>query len=269
MKSYLSVQDYPDTVRENHMALIRFALSLLDSAAAFAVVPVSGFRVGAVAIDANGNLFLGANQEFAGAAMAQTIHAEQSAIANAFRRGARQVRHIVVNYPPCGHCRQFMNELQDADRLQIHLPHSRDNPLLDLLPEHFGPADLGIAERIFADRSHTLVGMSEEDDLPARAAFLMATRSYAPYSGAYAGVCLCDRQGGCYAGAYLENAAFNPSLPPLQMAINELHLAGKSLADIVRAILVCVPGKGHEAHTQALWTQLSKRTLEIIAVHAQ
>ncbi len=162
-----------------------------------------------------------------------------------------------------------MNELKDADRLQVHLPHSRGNPLVDLLPQRFGPADLGIDARIFADRSHSLTGIGKDNDPAARAAFRMATRSYAPYSGAYAGVCLRDRQDRCYTGAYLENAAFNPSLPPLQMAINELHLAGKTLADIAPATLVCVQGKGHEAHTQAIWGYLSARPLEIIAVHEE
>lgn len=267
MHSYLPVQGLPPEAQQNDTALVSFALSLLDSAATFAVVPVSRFQVGAVAIDDSGTLYLGANQEFAGAAMAQTIHAEQSAIANAWRRGARQLAHIVVNHTPCGHCRQFMNELKGADRLQVHLPHSRDNPLVALLPDHFGPADLGKDERIFTDQRHTLFGVSEENDRQAREAFVMAARSYAPYSGAYAGVCLADRQGVLYAGAYLENAAFNPSLPPLQMAINEVHLSGKSLRDIVHATLVCVPEKGHEAHTQALWAQLSECPLEIIAVH--
>lgn len=266
MRSYISGQALPHAARQSDTALVSFALSLLDSAAGFAVVPVSQFRVGAVAIDEIGNLYLGANQEFAGAAMAQTIHAEQSAIASAWRRSARQLAHIVVNHTPCGHCRQFMNELNGADRLQIHLPHSRDNPLVTLLPENFGPADLSKDERIFTNQRHTLFGIGDRDG-QAYEAFLMATRSYAPYSGAYAGVCLSDLQGGLYSGAYLENAAFNPSLPPLQMAINEVHLAGKSLRDIVSATLVCVPEKGHEAHAQALWTQLSASPLEIIAVH--
>ncbi len=100
MQSTLSVQEQPSRARESEAALVTFALSLLEAAATFAVVPVSRFHVGAVAIDDSGNFYFGANQEFAGVAMAQTIHAEQSAIVNAWRRGARKVAHIVVNHPP-------------------------------------------------------------------------------------------------------------------------------------------------------------------------
>jgi len=264
-QAYIAKQQLPRRAQTDATALIDLALELVDTAAAFAVVPVSRFKVGAVAIDDSGNLYLGANQEFAGAAMTQTIHAEQSAIANAWRRGARRLAHIAINHTPCGHCRQFMNELQGAEQLQIHLPHRRSNLLAELLPQHFGPADLGITERIFAAHSQALVAMAKADEPMTRKALLMARRSYAPYSGAYAGVCLADRQGNHYTGAYLENAAFNPALPALQMAINELYLATKSPDDICAATLVCIPDKGHEAHTQALWAQLSTSPLEIIA----
>ena len=46
--------------------------------------------------------------------MAQTIHAEQSAISHAWLRNEPRITDIVVNYTPCGHCRQFMNELYQA-----------------------------------------------------------------------------------------------------------------------------------------------------------
>ena len=61
----------------------------------------------------------GANQEFQGSSMAQTIHAEQSAISHAWLRNEPRITDIVVNYTPCGHCRQFMNELYQAEDLKI------------------------------------------------------------------------------------------------------------------------------------------------------
>ena len=57
--------------------------------------------------------------------MAQTIHAEQSAISHAWLRNEPRITDIVVNYTPCGHCRQFMNELYQAQDLKNHLPHSQ------------------------------------------------------------------------------------------------------------------------------------------------
>ena len=41
----------------------------------------------------------------------KTIHAEQSAISHAWLRNESRITDIVVNYTPCGHRRQFMNEL--------------------------------------------------------------------------------------------------------------------------------------------------------------
>ena len=62
-------------------------------------------------IGESGDFYFGANQEFQGSSMAQTIHAEQSAISHAWLRNESRITDIVVNYTPCGHCRQFMNEL--------------------------------------------------------------------------------------------------------------------------------------------------------------
>lgn len=247
-------------------SLLDFAFSLLAQAATLAVVPVSDFRVGAIAIDERNNLYPGANQEYAGACMAQTVHAEQSAIANAWSQGARAIRHIVVNHTPCGHCRQFMNELRDADQLQIHLPHSRGNHLSDYLPDSFGPADLDMTGRILDRENHSLTVSGITLDRLGDMALAQARKSYAPYGGAYAGICLQDRAGQLYTGAYLENAAFNPSLPPLQMALNALHLAGKRVEDIVAGTLVRVAGHGQAAHAQALWHTISKVPLNVLAV---
>ena len=42
--------------------------------------------------------YFGANQEFQGSSMAQTIHAEQSAISHAWLRNESRITDIVVNY---------------------------------------------------------------------------------------------------------------------------------------------------------------------------
>ncbi|SVK54744.1 Cytidine deaminase [Acinetobacter baumannii] len=43
--------------------------------------------------------------------------------------------------------------------------------------------------------------------------------------------------GNIYAGRYAENAAFNPSLPPLQAALILLNLSGGDCQNIRRAVL--------------------------------
>ncbi|MGL5294363.1 MAG: cytidine deaminase, partial [Aeromonas sp.] len=44
--------------------------------------------------------------------------------------------------------------------------------------------------------------------------------------------------GQIYTGRYAENAAFNPSLPPMQMACAHALLNGEDLASLRRAVLL-------------------------------
>ncbi|MCV5232898.1 cytidine deaminase, partial [Escherichia coli] len=81
--------------------------------------------------------------EFFGVQLGQTVHAEQSAISHAWMKGERGVKDITINFSPCGHCRQFMNELSTANELKIQLPEREEKSLHEYLPEAFGPNDLG------------------------------------------------------------------------------------------------------------------------------
>lgn len=253
-----------------HGGVIDFALSLLDTAASCAVAPVSQFYVGAVAVDADGNFYLGANQECAAAAMAQTVHAEQSAVSHAWHRGAAVLTDIVVNYTPCGHCRQFLNELRGAENLRIHLPHSRDNLLHSYLPDSFGPADLQMPKRLLDAQQHALhwLNAADAEDALFQAACAVAAQSHAPYTRAYAGVALQLADGSTVCGRYAENAAYNPTLPPLQSAVNLLRVQGGTVADVTAAVLVCTEHGGHEAHTRALWAVCSDAPLRVAYVRA-
>ena len=72
-----------------------------------------------------------------------------------------------------------------------------------------------------------------------QAALKAANASYAPYTSSYAGVALKTSDGGIYAGQVGENAAFNPSMSPLEQAVVNLVIGGgKTYADIVDAVLV-------------------------------
>ncbi|MGL5345535.1 MAG: cytidine deaminase [Plesiomonas sp.] len=217
------------------------ALALLPLAAAYSVAPISAFYVGAVAKGVSGNLYFGANMEFAGAAMQQTVHAEQSAITHAWIRGEKALSDITINYSPCGHCRQFMNELNAAPTLNIHLPARTASKLHDYLPEAFGPRDLNITTLLMDSQTHQLSFEKYADmakDVVMQQALSAANASHAPYSQSYSGVALQTASGQIYQGMYAENAAFNPSLPPLQAALINLNLSGENFSQITRTVLV-------------------------------
>lgn len=232
---------------------------LLARAATFARPPVSGFHVGAVARGATtGALYLGANLEFAGETLGFTVHAEQSAVTNAWVHGEQGVDVIAVTAAPCGYCRQFLNELGTPVTIAIN---ETTHTLAELLPSSFGPRDLGIEAALMAPRDHGL-RIDETDEL-AQAALRAANLSYAPYSRSYAGAALRVRDGRIFFGPYAENAAFNPSMEPLQVALSALNLAGGSFADVEEAVLVQARPM-HETATRAVLAAVSRATLRVI-----
>ena len=237
-------------------------MQLLPIAGEYAVVPVSKFQVGAVAAGmpdpATGrpSLYLGANFEFANAALSFTVHAEQSATNHAWLNGEPGIQSLAISDAPCGYCRQFLYELVTAQELTILLPTEPDaltytsTPLTALLPRPFGPNDLGVAGGLMDPglSSHNLALESgaPADPVIARA-LSAASRSYAPYatnkSHAYAGVAVELEDGSIYAGRHAENAAYNPSLSPLQSALAFMNLSQPLSATRVvkRCVLVEVP----------------------------
>lgn len=229
----LSAAFVAECCQQFQLSRIDFALACLPIAACYAITPISQFNVGAVAIGESGVFYFGANQEFAGDAIQQTLHAEQSAINHAWLADEPRVSDIVVNYTPCGHCRQFMNELNSAADLRIHLPHCQHQTLPHYLPDAFGPKNLQIDHVLF-DPSLQL--FSAQGDALTQAAIAAAARSYAPYSSAYSGVALqCGER--IITGRYAENAAFNPSVLPLQSALNVQRLNEGQTAPITRLVL--------------------------------
>ncbi|ABR73802.1 cytidine deaminase [Actinobacillus succinogenes] len=233
-----------------NLTAVELALRCLPVAACYASAPVSHFNVGAVAVGQSGAFYFGANQEFSGDAVQQTVHAEQSAVSHAWLAGEVALTDMVVNYTPCGHCRQFMNELNSADRLQIHLPHSRNNRLHSYLPDAFGPKDLNISRVLFDPQPHSF-GFTHADPL-VQAAADAAEQAYAPYSRALSGVAL---QVGTQSitGRYAENAAFNPSFLPLQCALNYRRLSGLSDVPVSRIVMAeSQGGLSHRSITEQL-----------------
>ncbi|KGQ71162.1 cytidine deaminase [Chelonobacter oris] len=242
------------------------SITLLPIAAAYSLPPISRFYVGAIAIGTSGNFYFGANMEFVDTGMQQTVHAEQSAIAHAWMQGETGIQEISVNYAPCGHCRQFMNELNDAEKLVINLPESRNNSLHSYLPNNFGPKDLNVTELLLMPRNHGL-GLLNTDDLLIDTALEAINISHAPYSGAYAGAALETEDHFYFIGSYAENAAFNPSLPALQVAINNLILNGFELQNIKRAVLIEKKADiSQKVMAKQLLATLCKLPLQYIAI---
>lgn len=232
-------------------------LTLLPVAAAYSIAPLSNFHVGAIVRGESGRLYFGANMEFSGVQMGQTIHAEQSAISHAWIKGEKRLKDITINYSPCGHCRQFMNELDGAELLTIQLPDQQAKKLHDYLPESFGPKDLGIETGLLADNLHGL--KSDQTSELASAAVNAANRSHAPYSGNVSGVAIQTHDRRFYTGMYAENAAFNPSLPPLQVALIALNMADRTFNDIAEVMLVEKADSpvSHLADTQATLEEIN------------
>ncbi len=153
-------------------------LALLPLAAACSVAPISKFYVGAIACGLSGTWYFGANMEFAGQGLFHSVHAEQSAISNAWLGGETGISEITVNYTPCGHCRQFMNELSTAKILKVSLPDDL-SALQSFLPHSFGPADLDITDALMSPQDHAELTLESEDPLW-QSALAAARQSYAP-----------------------------------------------------------------------------------------
>ena len=94
-------------------------LEVARTVAENAYAPYSHFRVGAVAVGEDGNLYLGVNVE--NAAYPSGVCAEASAISAAATAGVREIAVVAVacidatredQTYPCGQCRQRLNEFR-------------------------------------------------------------------------------------------------------------------------------------------------------------
>ncbi|MBV8049611.1 MAG: cytidine deaminase [Acidobacteriaceae bacterium] len=211
-------------------------LALLPLARTYSRPPISNYQVGTVVRGAEGDCYLGANLEIPGQPLGFSVHGEQSALSNAYMHGERGVLAIAVTAAPCGHCRQFMNEL--APEIQILVQGKPAASLSTLLPGAFGPKDLGVTDLPFPVRDINLQLDNAGLDELSRAALEAARKSYAPYTKAYSGLAIRVQSGRIFKGAYIENAAYNPSLPPLQAALSALVLAGGDFSEIAAVVLV-------------------------------
>jgi cytidine deaminase len=234
-------------------------LELLAQAQSYARPALTKFRVGAIVRGTSGALYLGANIEFPGESLNQTVHAEQAALSNAFMHDERGIEAIAVSAAPCGHCRQFLYEFAEGRDIEILLPDQPAIGLSALLPRPFGPSDLKVMQ---GPLSRTKIAMETIESV-AQAARYAAANAYAPYTNSPSGVAIRSRRGNVYRGSYIENAAFNPSLPPLQVALAAMALANEDFSEIAEVVLA-------EASNNSI-SQLNatKSVLAVIAPRAE
>ncbi len=118
-----------------HNKLLTAALAAMKNAHA----PYSNFQVGAAVLDADGNIYSGCNVENAACA-------EAAAIAAMVTAGYTQIQQICIvsysgkNVPPCGGCRQKINEFATPETpIFVCAPEGLLQKFLlkDLLPYSF------------------------------------------------------------------------------------------------------------------------------------
>ncbi len=265
---HLSAAQAVSLAQQFQISMPQLMLRLLPLAAQYAVAPLSGFHVGAIAMGQSGALYLGANLEFPGQAPSFAIHAEQASIANAWLNGEQAVSTLAVSAAPCGHCRQFLYELVTAQTLVIVRSQRNPTLLTACLPDAFGPQDLGVRGGLMTPQSHGLVLQTPNTDPLVCAALAAANASYAPYTKAYAGVALRLSDGTILSGRYAENAAYNPSMSALGSALSRLVLSGRDYSAITAAALVEQPAKASQVDTTRIMLRSISEAPLIVSLSA-
>lgn len=292
--------------------------ALVQPAQNLARPPISNYRVAAVGLGSDGRLFLGVNLEFPGLPLHHSVHAEQFLLTNLAVHRCPRLLAFAVSAAPCGHCRQFLQELRNPSSLQIHITSQHQNnpdltfePLREILPNPFGPFDLlddetplllerhnnglflsgdGDLRNGFSDgdsntKSKIVNGVlnsgnlsngfykitEAESTLVRIAALEAANDSHAPYSGCPSGVALMDCEGMIYRGSYVESAAYNPSLGPVQAAfVAFVAGGGAGYERIVAAALVEKEGaKLRQEDTTRLFLKLVSPKCDLRVFHCR
>lgn len=245
------------------------AAHLLALAECFARAPISGFHVGAVAVGKSGALYLGANLEFQGVPLHASLHAEQSAVLNAWMHDESEVTALHVSALPCGHCRQFLRELSNCEKLTIHA-EGQTHRLEALLPHAFGKTRKQ-GHGLLDSTPTPLESVKPEPDTSALRAINAAQRSYAPYSLSPEGFVIECLNGRFFAGRAAESAAFNPSVPSILLALNQRNLSASREV----SISACTQSKLATAMNnplplaKAILSSLSESKIEVVQMEVK
>ncbi|TYJ02390.1 hypothetical protein E1A91_A13G225600v1 [Gossypium mustelinum] len=283
--------------KQSRQTVLHLLPSLVKSAQALARPPISNYHVGAVGVGSSGRIFFGVNLEFPGLPLNHSVHAEQFLITNLSLNAEPCLKFLAVSAAPCGHCRQFLQELRSAADVNILITatekenenktiNNRNDkdmqfaPLSHFLPHRFGPDDLLEKDVPLLLEPHrnglsfcsdTRNGeINGDGDNSKYAALEAANASHAPYSGCPSGVALVDVEGKIYKGSYMESAAYNPSLPPVQAALVAYVASGGGggYERIVTAVLVeKADAVIKQEHTAKLLLQCISPKCEFKVIH--
>mmetsp|Transcript_24924 Transcript_24924/g.45048 ORF Transcript_24924/g.45048 Transcript_24924/m.45048 type:complete len:353 (-) Transcript_24924:161-1219(-) len=234
----ISASEVNQLLIDKQITLEELLFALLQPVSGLAIPPISNFYVGAIGVGDSGNIYIGVNMEFPDVPLNFSIHAEQFVVVNAFLHGEQAIKKLAVNAAPCGHCRQFLSELNGCDDIMFWFGKTREPKYLrDYLPERFGPEDLGCTDLLlksippqklsFTHEANDILEIRSNDFIfqsAVEAALGLAKRSYAPYTKSYAGAAVISLRRQFGAGAVIESAAYNPTLSPIHTAIIDLKI---------------------------------------------
>lgn len=243
--------------------------ALLNFAKSYANAPISGFQVGAYALGASGRIYIGCNLEFSGVPLSSSLHAEQSAILNAWMHGEHQIAELHISELPCGHCRQFLAELSERESLKIQIGNQITD-LSTLLPFSFG-GQRNAAHGLLNNPPHQLEPVRPStNDLQVRA-INAAMLSYTPYTDNPVGCAIECTGGKQFAGRSAESVAFNPSVPAIVCALNQKNLSHYRRESIQSCILAKLATGIHSqsGHTRMLLKGISAAEVEIVLLENQ
>jgi cytidine deaminase len=250
-RGVITAQQVNDLAAAIPTSVDNLLLLLVPFAQCYAIPPVSDYPVGVIAQGKTGAAYFGANMEYKGTALSFTVHGEQSATTNAWLNGEQGLTNVAISAAPCGYCRQFLYEITTASTLEILLIGKPPELLTDLIPQAFGPNDLGVTAALMSPENHGMKLDPPPTDPVAQAALAAANASYAPYTSGFAGVAISTANGVTYTGRYAENAAFNPSMSPLESALTMCSFGGNTNDAIKKAVLVEAPSLADQADVTA------------------
>ena len=228
----------------------KFLNAFLEVAKQFSVAPISNFYVGAIAVGDSGNLYFGANMEFAGVPLSASIHAEQSAVMNAWLHGEDRIQALHVSELPCGHCRQFLLELSNAATLPITIANKK-YVLTDLIPHHFG-VNREPGQGLLDSPKQELKSVQLLEKDQHRRALNAAEQSYTPHTKNKQGFIIGDVNGTLYEGRTAESAAFNPTVLAVTSALNQRNLSANREDAINTCVCAQVASASHSQSSMAI-----------------
>ena len=169
--------------------------------------------------------------------LSASLHAEQSAILNAWMHEERELLAVHVSETPCGHCRQFMRELSNPSNLKIYCK-GQTFQIEDLLPGAFGE-NRKKGHGLLDSMATNLESVKTKPHTRSQHAINAAQRSYAPYSQSPEGFVAQCLDGHFFSGRAAESIAFNPSVSGVVVALNQRNLSSRRSV----AITACTQAK--------------------------